>query len=114
MWDLHYNFSSYYKTEAITASSLDQLYRKVVSGQLTERYLMANTGGVEHPDNCPQPCRKVHLCSIPNVDITNFMKCLSQASSAESLSTLYVPLIILTIRNIFKGTFSVFSLKLNS
>ena len=114
VWDLHYNFSSYYKTEAITASSLDQLYRKVVSGQLTERYLMANTGGVEHPDNCPQPCRKVHLCSIPNVDITNFMKCLSQASSAESLSTLYVPLIILTIRNIFKGTFSVFSLKLNS
>ena len=39
----------------------------------TRRYLMANTGGVEHPSNCPAQCVKVgrqnfmsscELCSV--------------------------------------------------
>ena len=100
MWDLHYNFSSYYNTEAITPHTMDRLYRTMVEGegQLTHRYLMANTGGLEHPNNCPQPCRKVHLCSIPNVDITNFMKCVTAASSAESLLSLSLANLLILIK----------------
>jgi len=91
VWDLHYNFSSYFQTDVITAESMDRLYDRLVQDRdmpgeadqsLTQRYLMANTGGVEHPSNCPEPCLKVHLCAIPNVDITNFMKCLTQANSS--------------------------------
>jgi len=100
VWDLHYNFSSYYNTEAITPHTMDLLYRNMVEGegQLTHNYLMANTGGLEHPNNCPQPCRKVHLCSIPNVDITNFMKCVTAASSAESLLSLSLANLLMMIK----------------
>ena len=103
VWALHYNFSSYYNTEAITPDTMDRLYRSLVEGegegegQLTHRYLMANTGGLEHPNNCPQPCRKVHLCSIPNVDITNFMKCVTAANSADSLISLALFTCLLSI-----------------
>ena len=108
VWSLHYNFSSYYNTEAITPDSMDRLYRGLVAGegegegegQLTHRYLMANTGGLEHPNNCPQPCRKVHLCSIPNVDITNFMKCVTAANSAQSLLPLTFLASLLIIINL--------------
>ena len=27
---------------------------------------------------CTLQCTRVHLCAIPNVDVTNFLKCLSQ------------------------------------
>ena len=67
VWDLHYNFSSYFQTDVITAESMDRLYDRLVQDRdmgdeaesLTQRYLMANTGGVEHPSNCPEPCLKV-------------------------------------------------------
>ena len=26
---------------------------------------------------CTVQCTRVHLCAIPNVDVTNFLKCLS-------------------------------------
>ena len=66
VWELHYNFSSHFETDVITAESLDSLYDRLVrdrdpvrNDSLTHRYLEANTGGVEHPSNCPQPCLKV-------------------------------------------------------
>ena len=34
-------------------------YLKKKIQTLLSRYLMANTGGVEHPSNCPEPCLKV-------------------------------------------------------
>ena len=116
MWDLHYNFSSYYQTEAITAESLHRLYGELVGGgSLMERYLLANTAGLDTPDTCPGPCRMVHLCSIPNVDITNFIKCLSQASGVSSLNTtptslsIWITIQISVTGNILIELFKMFS-----
>ena len=47
----------------------------------TARYLKANTAG--SPSPCPAQCRRVHLCAIPNVDITFFNKCVSLASGQQ-------------------------------
>lgn len=58
------------------------------------RYLMAHTGGMEHPSNCPDPCLKVHLCAIPNVDIGNFMKCLTQANNANTIISSFIVLLV--------------------
>ena len=49
---------------------------------MLDNYLLANTAGVEQPSSCSESCRKVQLCAIPNVDITNFRKCISQANLA--------------------------------
>ena len=49
---------------------------------MLDNYLLANTAGVEQPSSCSESCRKVQLCAIPNVDITNFRKCVSQANLA--------------------------------
>lgn len=79
VWDLHYNFSSYFQTDVITAESMDRLYDRLVQDRdmmadegasLTQRYLMANTGGVEHPSNCPEPCLKVRWA--PQINLLNW------------------------------------------
>ena len=79
VWDLHYNFSSYFQTDVITAESMDRLYDRLVQDRdmmadegesLTQRYLMANTGGVEHPSNCPEPCLKVSWA--PQINLLNW------------------------------------------
>ena len=49
---------------------------------MLDNYLLANTAGIEQPSSCSESCRKVQLCAIPNVDITNFKKCISQANFA--------------------------------
>ena len=49
---------------------------------MLDNYLLANTAGGEEPSSCSESCRKVQLCAIPNVDITNFRKCISQANLA--------------------------------
>ena len=56
--------------------------RATQSSPLLDNYLLANTAGMDHPKDCRDTCRKVHLCAIPNVDITNFRKCISQANMA--------------------------------
>ena len=83
-WDLQYNFSSLYSAESISPASLDQVYTSMVNQRSTmlDNYLLANTAGVEQPSSCSESCRKVQLCAIPNVDITNFRKCISQANLA--------------------------------
>ena len=83
-WDLQYNFSSLYGAKSISPASLDQVYNSMVSqrGTTLDHYLLHNTGGVEQSLSCSESCRKVHLCAIPNVDITNFRKCISQANLA--------------------------------
>ena len=62
----------------ITAESMDRLYDRLVQDRdmtqegdesLTQRYLMANTGGVEHPSNCPEPCLKVS--GAPQTNLLN-------------------------------------------
>ena len=86
MWDLQYNFSSLYRAEAITPTSLDKLYNSLAaSTKLLDHYLLANTAGVSKPEVCGQLCRKVHLCAIPNLDTGNFRKCFYQASMAVRL-----------------------------
>ena len=83
-WAAQYNFSSLYGAQSISPASLDKVYNSMVSQSSTtlDHYLLANTAGVEQPSSCTDSCRKVHLCAIPNVDITNFRKCISQASFA--------------------------------
>ena len=84
VWDLQYNFSSLYGAESISPASLDRVYNTMAtqSSPLLDNYLLANTAGMDHPKDCRDTCRKVHLCAIPNVDITNFRKCISQANMA--------------------------------
>ena len=81
---MQYNFSSLYSAESISPASLDRVYNSLVSPRSStlDHYLLANTAGVEQPSACTDSCRKVHLCAIPNVDITNFRKCISQANLA--------------------------------
>ena len=81
-WDLQYNFSSLYGAESISPSSLDRVYNSMVSHSSStfDHYLLANTAGAEDTATCTESCRRVHLCAIPNVDITNFRKCISQAN----------------------------------
>jgi len=96
IWEPQYNFSSLYETEAITADSLDQVYREMrKEGSLKlNGYLKSNTAG--SPSPCPAACRKVHLCAIRNVDITFFNKCVSQASGYESVRP-FSPILIITL-----------------
>jgi len=97
VWEPQYNFSSLYKTEAITAESLDKVYRDMnkEGSQKFNRYLKANTAG--SPSTCPAPCRRVHLCAIPNVDITFFNKCVSLASGQQRSTPPTLLLLVITL-----------------
>ena len=78
VWELHYNFSSYFDTDVITPESMDRLYSRMVQGvgayheaieeggdggdSLITRYLRANNGQRDQSLFCPHSCIKVVAC----------------------------------------------------
>ncbi|XP_013417120.1 acid sphingomyelinase-like phosphodiesterase 3b isoform X2 [Lingula anatina] len=96
-WQLEYKASEMYGIRDLSPQSLNQLVLKFKRQNSEEfrKYYQYNTASIQPGETCGELCKKVHICSITNIDYDDFEKCVIGAVSAASTVCDWMPTFVL-------------------